>query len=131
MAQKSLPILNKVNVSMVWYSTIYSKYYKWISANVLYLSFTYLKILIKFNLFNLDLLWSNTINKELKATPITNKFFSPFTLYIVDYSNFIIIYNLYYKVDLTRFQYVSDLVLIKSQKSINKQIKKKNLVWLL
>ena len=130
MAQKSLPVLNKVNVSMIWYSTIYNKYYKWISANILYLSFTYLKILTKFNLFNLELLWSNTVKKKLKTVPIVNKFFSPFTLYIVDYSNFIVIYNLYYKVDLTRFKYISDLVLIKNQKNKSKQLKKKNLVWL-
>lgn len=112
MAQKSLPILNKVNTSMIWYSTYYFKYYKWLSSQNLYLLYFLNKIFVYLDFFFSNLLWIKPYTKHLYASTkkpsfrrkIRARFFKPVTAYLVTLDSVTIIFNLYYKTTLEKFQ---------------------------
>ena len=130
MAQKSLPVLNKINVSMTWYVTVYNKYYKWLSLNLLFCTFMFIKILTTFDLLNLKLIWQDGVLTKYSHERMFNKFFYPVTLYIVDMGSFSLIYNFFYKTSLERFQFITEYTKNKN-KSYGKNLNlKKNTVWL-
>ncbi len=116
MAQKSLPSLNKVNTSMIWYSTFFHKHYRWLSSQNLYLLCYLNKLLISINYFNRSLLWTpyeypttswNSIEgfKLIKSKHKANmRFFKPVTSYFVSINSSMILINLYYSTSLERFQ---------------------------
>ncbi len=112
MAQKSLPILNKVNTSMVWYSTYYFRHYKWLSSQNLYLLYFFNKLFVYLDFFFFNLLWIkphntylyNTNRKNSKAYYEKFRFFKPITSYLVSLNSKSIFISLYYKTSLETFQ---------------------------
>ena len=112
MACKSLPIINKVNTSMIWYSTYYEKHYKWLSSQTLYFMYFLNKMLVYLRFFFRIFLWlpfekSYILdNKKLRQPNIKNKgrYFKPVTAYIVNIKNVLIVYNVYYLTSLAKFQ---------------------------
>ncbi len=131
MAQKSLPVLNKINVSMTWYVTIYSKYYKWLSLNLLFCTFMFIKILTTFDLFNLKLIWQDDTLTKYSHERLFNKFFYPVTLYIIDMGSFLLMYNFFYRTSLERFQFITEYTKNKD-KSYGKNLNLRgNIVWYL
>lgn len=112
MAQKSLPILNKVNTSMVWYSTYYCKYYKWLSSQNLYLSYFFNKLFVYLDFFFTNFLWIKPQTTYMYYTPWKKskmryskfKYFKPVTSYLVTLGTRTIFFNIYYKTSLENFQ---------------------------
>ena len=112
MAQKSLPTLNKVNTSMIWYSTYYYKYYKWLSSQYIYLLYFLNKLFVFLDFFFLSRLWQNDEAVYLfksKRVKFQRKhkrmrFYYPVTSYLVQLKHKLIIFNLYYKTTLEKFQ---------------------------
>jgi hypothetical protein len=130
MAQKSLPVLNKINVSMTWYVTLYNKYYKWLSLNTIFCVFMYIKILSFFDIFCTNMLWEDKLSSH-NRTFTSGRFFYPVTIYIIDLGDFCILYNFFYKTDLERFQAVTEYALIRDSK-YNKHLANFNKrIWLL
>lgn len=115
MAQKSLPILNKVNTSMIWYSTYYYRHYKWMSSQNLYLLYFFNKLFIYLDFFFLKLLWIKPYLTNLYLEPVSpvfskftkTKFFKPVTAYLINFNTKNLIINVYYKSSLARFQDIS------------------------
>lgn len=115
MAQKSLPILNKVNTSMIWYSTYYYRYYKWMSSQNLYLLYFFNKLFIYLDFFFFKLMWVKPYLTNLYSEPtvpvfskfVKIKFFKPVTAYLVNFNTKNLIINMYYKSSLARFQEIS------------------------
>lgn len=112
MAQKSLPILNKVNTSMIWYSTYYCKHYKWMSSQNLYLLYFFNKLFVYLDFFFFHLLWIKPYTTYFYQTPVKPsfatyekfRFFKPITSYLVTLNTKSIFFNLYYKTSLETFQ---------------------------
>lgn len=112
MAQKSLPILNKVNTSMIWYSTYYCKYYKWLSSQNLYLSYFFNKLFIYLDFFFINLLWIKPYTTYMYNTPwklskmrySKFRYLRPVTSYLVTLGTKTIFFNIYYKTSLEHFQ---------------------------
>lgn len=112
MAQKSLPILNKVNTSMIWYTTFYFKYYKWLSSQTLYFLYFLNKLFVYLDFFFSKLLWIKPYNTYLYDQPrrrdftkrIRIRYFKPVTAYLATFDNVSIVFNLFYKTTLERFQ---------------------------
>lgn len=112
MAQKSLPILNKVNTSMIWYTTYYYKHYKWLSSQNLYLLFFFNKLFIYLDFLFFNLMWVDfySINlyhftKKAHLPKFTKqRFFKPVTSYLVTINTKTIFFNIYYKTSLEKFQ---------------------------
>jgi hypothetical protein len=117
-AQKSLPILNKVNTSMVWYTTFYMKHYKWLSSQNLYLMYFFNKLFVYLDFLFYELLWVIPYRECLyysKSTKTFTKlskvrFFKPLTCYMVSLGSMLIIFNLYYKTSLEAFQKVTSIL---------------------
>lgn len=123
MAQKSLPNLNKVNTSMIWYSTFYNKHYKWLSSQSLYFLIFFNKLTVYLDLFFFNLFWvifeKTTFHYGFKKFSIFKKhetrFFKPVTSYLVNTSNANLVFNIYYKTSLERFQEVSFKLKVNSE----------------
>lgn len=126
MAQKSLPILNKVNTSMVWYTTFYSKHYKWLSSQNLYLMYFFNKLFVYLDFLFYELLWVVPYSNYLYYSKLPKsfskwskiRFFKPLTAYIVNVSNVFIVFNLYYKTTLEAFQKVNVLLENKTDEKV-------------
>lgn len=131
MAQKSLPVLNKINVSMVWYITLYNKYYKWLSLNLLFCTFMFIKILTFFDIFNLKILWKDPSKYKYSRIRSFDKFFYPVTLYIIDIGGFIVVYNFFYRANLERFQSITEYVKNRNRVIETSTNLLKSNVWLL
>lgn len=118
MAQKSLPILNKVNTSMIWYTTYYCKHYKWLSAQNLYLLYFFNKLFVYLDFLFFNLLWVDFYNPHLYSFRrkarlpkfYKQRFFKPVTSYFVTLTNKSIFFNIYYKTSLEKFQSMNDSV---------------------
>lgn len=112
MAQKSLPILNKVNTSMIWYSTYYYKYYKWLSSQNLFLLYFFNKLFVYLDFFFLSCLWVSNYSSTLyyTAKPLNKiyktkvRFFKPVTAYLINMEENYVIFNIFYKTTLEAFQ---------------------------
>lgn len=112
MACKSLPLINKVGTSMIWYSTYYEKYYKWLSSQTLYFMYFLNKMLVYLRFFFKKFLWipfEKTYildNQKLSRPNIKNKlrYFKPVTSYIININSSLVIYNVYYLTSLAKFQ---------------------------
>lgn len=112
MAQKSLPILNKVNTSMIWYTTYYYKHYKWLSSQNLYLLFFFNKLFVYLDFLFFNLMWVDfySINlyhctRKARLPKFTKqRFFKPVTSYLVTINTKTIFFNIYYKTSLEKFQ---------------------------
>lgn len=112
MAQKSLPVLNKVNTSMVWYTTYYYKHYKWLSSQNLYLLYFFNKLFVYldflfFNLFWVDFYSTQLYSNRLRARRskfTKQRFFRPITSYLIALNNSSAFINIYYKTSLEKFQ---------------------------
>jgi len=130
MSQKSLPVLNKINTSMVWYTTFYNKYYKWLSMNIMFLVYIYIKILTRIDVFNLQLIW-NLVYSNPNHSILGDKFFYPVSIFIVNTNNFILLYNFFYQSTLDKFQLISEQQVSSrySKININKYLNYRN-VWL-
>jgi len=112
LSQKSLPVLNKVNTSMIWYSSYYYKHYKWLSAQYIYLLYFLNKLFIYLDFMYSKILWfsvssiyfysneKNRIKIKFKKT----RFFYPTTAYLVNLKSGLIIFNFYYKTTLSQFK---------------------------
>lgn len=115
MAQKSLPNLNKVNTSMIWYSTFYNKHYKWLSSQSIYFLYFFNKLTVYLDLFFYNLFWipfekthwSYGIKKMSYFKAHETRFFKPVTSYLISTNRANLIFNLYYKTSLQRFQAIS------------------------
>ncbi len=115
MAQKSLPILNKVNVSMIWYSTFYYKHYKWLSSQYLYLLYFFNKLFVFLDLFFATLVWTKpytTYLAENRGTPANVqyqkfRFLKPVTSYLFELNTKVFFLNVYYSTSLENFQAMS------------------------
>lgn len=118
MAQKSLPILNKVNTSMVWYTTFYFNHYKWLSSQNLYLLYFFNKLFVYLDFLFLELVWVKPYKTNLYHTKTKTKpqqiskirFFKPLTSYLVNVKEVYVIFNLYYKTTLEAFQKVTAML---------------------
>ncbi len=116
MAQKSLPILNKVNTSMVWYSTYYFRYYRWLSSQNLYLLYFFNKLFVYLDFFFINLLWTKPYNTFLYKSAVKSsaafyqkfRFFKPITSYLITLNTKSIFISLYYKTSLETFQGLND-----------------------
>ena len=112
MAQKSLPNLNKVNTSMIWYSTFYTKHYQWLSSQSLYFLYFFNKLTVYLDMFFINLFWIHFEKTSLfygfKKITIFSKretrFFKPVTSYLVNTSKTNLIFNIFYKTNLQRFK---------------------------
>ena len=112
MSQKSLPALNKINVSMIWYTTYYYKYYKWLSSQYLYLLYFLNKLFVYLDFLFYRITWVHFVNKIYyicdKPKPLTEfgkkRFFYPVTSYFVSLPKINIFFNLFYKTSLDKFQ---------------------------
>ena len=117
MAQKSLPILNKVGTSMVWYTTFYFKHYKWLSSQNLYLLYFFNKLFVYLDFLLVNLLWLKPYKTYLYYTPRTRsfvrysrvRFFKPVTSYLVNVNETYLIFNIYYKTTLEAFQQLNEV----------------------
>lgn len=97
---------------MVWYTTFFYKYYKWLSSQSIYLLYFLNKLLVYTEFIFSDLLWvyfySTQLYKEKlpKKTPFFKKikFFKPVTSYIVNCGYSLVIINLFYNTSLENFQ---------------------------
>lgn len=115
MAQKSLPNVNKVGTSMIWYSTFYTNYYKWFSAQSLYFLYFFNKLTVYLDVFYLKLFWvsfeSTSWHYGYKISSVFSKnelrFYKPVTSYLVGTKKANLLLNLYYKTNLERFQSMS------------------------
>lgn len=116
MAQKSLPILNKVNTSMIWYTTYYFKYYKWLSSQNLYLLYFFNKLFVYLDFLFFNLMWLNFYTVDLYSSThkiphirrIKQRFFKPITSYLVTLNTKSIYFNLFYRTSLEKFQSRND-----------------------
>lgn len=116
MAQKSLPILNKIGTSMVWYTTYYYKHYKWLSSQNLYLLYFFNKLFVYLDFFFLNLMWLKPYTTKLyycsfrsSSTKFTKiRFFKPVTSYLINIKERYTIFNLYYKTTLEAFQRLAE-----------------------
>lgn len=112
MAQKSLPILNKVGTSMIWFTTFYYKHYKWLSSQTLYLLFFFNKLFVYLDYFfakplfteKFHLIYKVNLKKKRKVKQSLIKFFKPVTAYLIRTGNTYTIINLFYKNTLETFQ---------------------------
>jgi hypothetical protein len=112
LAQKSLPTINKIGASMLWYSTYYYKYYKWLSSQYMYMALFLNKLFVFLDLFCMGLFWVNYSNKYFcwnekfpKTITVSKiRFFFPVTSYLVQTKDSVIFFGLYYKSTLERFQ---------------------------
>lgn len=115
MAQKSLPVLNKVNTSMIWYSTYYSKYYKWLSSQTIFFLYFFNKLTVFTDLFFFKLMWvffeKTSLSygtKIIKFRELNEKrYFKPVTSYLISLKSKNIIINVFYKTSLQRFQQIN------------------------
>ena len=131
MAQKSLPIINKVNSSMTWFTTFFSKYYKWLSSTQLYLLYIFNYYILMLNYINKNSLWINfeslylykSFKNNEKKKLIQLKFFKYITSYIIEEKNLLIICNLYYKGSLNRFKSTISDKWLKTKKTISPKLK--------
>ncbi len=139
MAQKSLPILNKVGTSMVWYTTFFYKYYKWLSSQSIYLLYFLNKLIVYTEFIFSDLLWVYFYCTQLykenlpKKKPFfkKNKFFKPVTSYVVNSGYSLLVVNLFYKTSLENFQELSKRTeKIKKNNPIKINNKLKNIFYL-
>lgn len=112
MAQKSLPILNKVGVSMLWYTTFYYKYYKWMSSQYLYLIYFFNKLFIYIDFIFSKLQWLTFFStnlyissrKRVKSKLKNHRFNRPLTSYLVNIGNKFSLINIYYATTLETLQ---------------------------
>lgn len=112
MAQKSLPILNKVNTSMIWYSTYYYKHYKWLSSQNLYLLYFFNKLFVYLDFLYFNLFWVDFYNTQLysnrrparRTKIVRQKFYKPVTSYLISLNKNSLFINIYYRSSLERFQ---------------------------
>jgi len=139
LAQKSLPILNKVNTSMIWYSTYYFKHYKWLSSQYVYLLCFFNKLLISLDFFFDKLLWIGDYRTQLytpKRCYVTKnsskvRFYKPLTSYLVNLNNKLVVFNVFYKTTLEKFQSLSSSSKIRNYTKIKqyKDYSKNKLLW--
>ncbi len=112
MAQKSLPILNKVGVSMLWYTTFYYKYYKWMSSQYLYLIYFFNKLFIYIDFIFSKLQWLTFFStnlyinsrKRVKSKLKNHRFNRPLTSYLINVGNKFSLINIYYATTLETLQ---------------------------
>lgn len=112
MSQKSLPILNKVGTSMVWYTTFFYKHYKWLSSQNLYMLYFLNKIFVYLDMIFEELHWIEFYSRNLyktKRNSIKSYFFKerfsrPFTSYLININSKLLVFNLYYVTNLENFQ---------------------------
>jgi hypothetical protein len=112
LSQKSLPALNKVNVSMIWYITYYYKHYKWLSAQYIYLLYFLNKLFVYLDFLFYKITWVNFVHNDfymcLKPKLYIDcgkkRFFYPVTAYFVSLPRVSIFFNLFYKTSLDKFQ---------------------------
>ncbi len=115
MAQKSLPILNKVNTSMIWYSTYYSKNYKWLSSQILYFLYFFNKLTVFLDIFFRNILWvwfeKTSLSYNYKSLNFVSKneirFFKPVTSFLINLQGINLVINVFYKTSLQRFQQIN------------------------
>lgn len=97
---------------MIWYSTFYFKYYKWLSSQNLYLLYFLNKIFVYLDFFFTHFLWIKPYSSQLYTEPkkpdflkkVKARFFKPVTAYLITLDTKSIIINLYYKTSLEKFQ---------------------------
>lgn len=112
MAQKSLPILNKVNTSMTWYTTYYFKHYKWLASQNLYLLYFFNKLFVYLDFLFCKFFWVEFYDTQLYGYKpkgklpkfLKERFFKPVTSYLVNIHTKVIFFNLYYKPNFEHFQ---------------------------
>lgn len=132
MAQKSLPILNKVGVSMVWYTTFFYKYYKWLSSQYIYLIYFFNKLFVYIDFVFSKLQWLFFYSTHLymvkkirvKSYLRRHRFYKPLTSYLINLGNNFSLINIYYKTSLEAFQELS-----KSRKEESKSKSNYQLVY--
>lgn len=105
MSNKSLPCLNKLNSSMIWFSTFYYKYYKWMSSQYLYFLYFFNKIFTFLDFFFLNLCWVpfelSSWTWEYQLYPASRRRvrinLKPVTSYLINLNKKIVIYNIFHK----------------------------------
>lgn len=125
LAQKSLPTLNKVGTSMVWYTTFYQKNYKWLSTQNLYLLYFLNKLLVYVDFIFSELFWLKFYStnlyytKRVSVKPIfkKTKFYKPVTSYLVSLGLGFSLINIYYKSSLEIFQELNEAKAPKTRKT--------------
>lgn len=135
MAQKSLPILNKVNTSMIWYSTYYCKYYKWLSSQNLYLLYFFNKLFVYLDFFFFNLLWLRPYTTYFYTTPVRPsrmrynrfKYVSPVTSYLVTLGTRSIFFNIYYKTSLEHFRAFGNVTTVQTSTLFDELVERKQL----
>lgn len=121
MAQKSLPILNKVGTSMVWYTTFFFKYYKWLSSQNTYLLYFFNKLYVYIDFIFSKLLWLTFYTTNLyyyKKSKVRNylrrhRFYKPLTTYLINIGVKFLLVSIHYRTSLETFQELN-----KSRKTI-------------
>ena len=130
MAQKSLPILNKVGISMVWYTTFFYKYYKWLSSQYIYILYFFNKLFVYIDFLFSKLQWINFYSKNLYSVKKfkvrsylrRHRFYKPLTSYLINIGlNFSLI-NIYYKTTLETFQELDKSSKEVSKVTVNKKL---------
>lgn len=135
MAQKSLPELNKVGTSMVWYTTFFYKYYKWLSSQNLYLLYFFNKLFVYIDFIFSKLYWLEfygvnlyIVNKpKVKSFLRKHRFYRPLTSYLVNVGVQFSMINIYYKTTLETFQELnksknSEEIFIKTPKLVEDKL---------
>lgn len=116
MSQKSLPTLNKVNTSMIWYVTLFYKHYRWLSSQYIYFLYFLNKLFIYLDFFFSKFVWNVTLKNYFYSylqKPLITKykkirFFYPVTAYLVRLPRCNIFFNVFYKTTLDKFQMLTN-----------------------
>lgn len=116
MSHKSLPSLNKLNTSMIWYTTFYYKNYCWLSSQYLYFLYFFNKLLNYLDFFFTNLFWVTFQSSDLamktrsyKILPLHyTRFSKPITSYMVNVHKHLVVYNLFYHTTLENLQALSN-----------------------
>ena len=135
MAQKSLPILNKVGVSMLWYTTFFYKYYKWLSSQYLYLIYFLNKLFIYIDFIFSKLQWLTFYStnlyinnkKSVKSILKKHRFYKPLTSYLINIGTKLSLINIYYATSLETLQELNKTHIKDGKHSVNSKFLDKNL----
>ncbi len=113
MGQKSLPLLHKIDTSMIWENSLYNEKYKWLSYNLWFIFIYYYKqnlfYLYKENIQLSNLTVKNNLtpkfNCKYKRTKSTNIRFSyHIELYCLEYYNYLLLINIFFLTHLNFFK---------------------------
>ncbi len=103
MSQIKDSLLTRVDNSMIWYSLLFNKHKKWLSHQTLTISNFFFSVILFLNTF--DLLYNCWVdNVKIRIDVIEERFFFNLFTYIIDFSSFALIINIFFQSNLVFFK---------------------------